>query len=202
VLALIVLGSVVGQLITRLRGQTEEKSDGKTLIGDVEKQPARTERARPAVPAAKPMPPPPLTQGAPPQTGASSHPQFGRPSPAHRPPEFPRTEIPPVQPQQRPGEFRIPGSTPVPARPARPVRRQKARPTRARQVPPPAAKPPTEHPRDLEVVTVSPKPGEPIREDLTAIRHPTRESLRRAILLSEVLGPPISLRVPDDTPWH
>ena len=36
-----------------------------------------------------------------------------------------------------------------------------------------------------------------VDEGLDAIRHPTRTALRRAIVMNEILGPPISLRPPD-----
>lgn len=35
---------------------------------------------------------------------------------------------------------------------------------------------------------------------LTSVRRLTRQGLRRAILLREILGPPVALRAPDE-PW-
>jgi hypothetical protein len=35
-------------------------------------------------------------------------------------------------------------------------------------------------------------------DELDAVRHPTRRSLRQAILMSEILGPPLALRMPDE----
>ena len=37
-----------------------------------------------------------------------------------------------------------------------------------------------------------------IRDDTDRIRHPSIADLRRAILMNEILGPPLGLRKPDD----
>ena len=38
----------------------------------------------------------------------------------------------------------------------------------------------------------------PCADEFHAIRHPTRRTLRQAILMSEILGPPLALREPDE----
>ncbi len=41
-------------------------------------------------------------------------------------------------------------------------------------------------------------PTEQTVGEFDEVRHPTRRSLRQAILMSEILGPPLALRLPDD----
>ena len=210
IVALFLLSSIVGPIIARLRARSGEQSEGELLNGGAQSPPRPAERARPAIPVAKPMPPHPPVASTVPQPLGPTHPQAGTTAPMAKPAPgqavpaamHPRPGVhPPGVPPGRPPvevERRVP--TPGPGRPARPAPRRKSRPSKPRKVP--ASESLEELMRSRDVILESAISGEQIHDDFEAIRHPTREALRRAIVLNEVLGPPLSLRGPDDSPWR
>ncbi len=153
--------------------------------------------------------------------GEASRPQPARPMPA-RPRPQPATEL--SEAKARPAQPVPPFvATSVPPTPRRPVARPS--PSRSVRVKPRAAaqheRDLSEHhlakfhseleERHLKAATPSEGVMHPgteaahveasvvshVDEEMDAIRHPTRTALRRAIVMNEILGPPISLRPPD-----
>jgi hypothetical protein len=219
VIALAVLGNIT-RALTKSKARKEEKRSGPRPEDHRRHHPPAPPRpvARPAPvrPVARPIPSherprPAVTAPAPPRRAqphrVDSLPDllkevFGQlreaasasPAPASKP-------APPSPPVE---------STPTPPRP-RKARRRKLLATANRASTPPAAPKPAElrdhHLRHLEdsfATVTEPEIDEfaiaadEIGSLRLGVRRPGRTDLRRAVILSEVLSPPLSLRDPDD----
>ncbi|MHC4698020.1 MAG: hypothetical protein ACYTFA_14905 [Planctomycetota bacterium] len=219
VILLIIGGSILGPvakwLIAKTRRDAEEEP-GKIGSGGQEAKPRP--RVPPARPVARAMPVGDRQRETP-------EPPLATPSPTHRTarpavpqePTRPVTPPPPKVTPQRPAEQ---PPRPRPARP--PARRAPAPAVRSERRVSPESKPrrpqrkePSLHvtlgeeedrkfakrERELGTLRVQSEletsaveaPGE-----FDAVRNPTRRSLRQAILMREILGPPLAMRPPDD----
>ena len=222
VILLIIGGSILGPvakwLIAKTRRDAEEEP-GKIGSGGQEAGPrAPRPRVPPAHPVARPMqvggrqretPEPPLATPSPSRRTA-------RPAVSQEPAR-PVTPPPPKAPPRRPVE------QPPRPRPAPPPAKRTPAPavTSERRVSPeskprrPQRKEPSLHvtlgededrkfakrERELGTLRVQSEPETSAVQtpgEFDVVRNPTRRSLRQAILMREILGPPLSLRPPDD----
>ncbi len=178
---------------------------------------------RPQTPSAAPQPPPAQAwqsrpASAPPRPAGSSprgHPQQApsapslRPRPARAPLIQRDRQAPPrrpAEPTARPVTHRL--RPPVelqaeaagisPKRPSKPVARRKAKPPTARKLDKPKRRTLEQEMRARDVAAEPAIVTGEIGDEIDPIRHPTRASLRQAILLNEILSPPLALRPPEE----
>jgi hypothetical protein len=186
--AVVVLLPMLGGLGKWLRDRSAKTAEG--AEAEQEKMASAPAEARPVPAPARPIP--------------------GRNDDAARPPEIVLAEPAPARTPAAPpriprwGRLRIPSAPApgdelpewVPLRPIRPPARAEPGP-RARPTPkpPPSADPTGLKREQASRTTVRP----PVKEDWTSLSRP---ELRRAIVLYEILGPPVALReVSGQTPF-
>jgi hypothetical protein len=214
------LGSIGKWLIEKTSPKTDRKPDdgGRTAAagtGAGQAEPSVPRRRAPSArPVARPMP------GTEPQETPVPRPQARPlpPSPTARPyvsQEPPKPAVVPL-PERKPRPVKPPPVRPVmkPAPAPPPKRRTPRVPSRPKKRKLGRLEPglhPTlgeEEDRKFELrehrlgklqaqAEVEPEPEEVV-EGYDPIRSPTRRSLRHAILMREILGPPVALRPPDD----
>lgn len=206
-----VLAPIVKKIIQAL-GPKESGKEVKDILVEVEEEldeaplpapPAR--RAPPGYPVARPRPPARASSGQPPMAKPMVPPPSRRDAVAEiretRPIE--PTTLPPSSPPGPRRSARTPPTRPVPPA-ARSFREERLVHVAKKQRPESQApKKRMERPlreRDLGDLKPSHKPVAPGagRERDSAIGHPSRAELRRAILMREILGPPVALRETDD----
>jgi hypothetical protein len=195
-----VLGSIAKPLIKKFGGETPEDAMKRRTE---QSQRPRPQPARPAHPAARPAQPRPPIATAEPARPVAQTPSI---EPAIPPRVRPTTRPTPTRPiaRARPAHARRPASEDVPyaevsLEPDLSERHLRELQTRVEKRHIDAAKPSEEvvHPKteDAHAYAIDHSAHE---EELLAIRHPTRAFLRQAIVMNEILGPPIALRPPDD----
>lgn len=205
---IVVLSSVAQTIIAKMRGQQEDTSN------ENQSGPRVPQPRAPQFPTARPMPRPgrptetayprvPTPQARPrpaPPRPVATQPPFARPQPqrAPQPPHAPQPPRAPQPPAPRPVEVRF--EPPPPPKPT-PKRRTKQPATRTPAVAKAADEPLARHHLELSTDVAHPHTeldALVLGESDDPIRHPTRDDLRYAILMNEVLGPPVSLRPLDE----
>lgn len=205
ILALVAGSAVFGKVTkTLIRKFSPKKDPDTTVLGRPE--PARRRPPPPARPMARPMPQPPMA--TPQATGPVAPPARPRPVP-----KFPPVESLPKMLREVFAQLRDAGETspsrpsPPPAAPPPPARampgveRTGRKPVAARKRA--RSKPGATPAAGVWPLVASVADGDvrktQIKDSpLDTVRHPTRASLRRAIIMNEILSPPLALRRVDE----
>ena len=186
-----VLAGIAKPLIKKFGGEVPDEAEKRR------EEASRPQPARPAHPPARSMPARPRLQPATELSEAEAR-------PAQPVPPFVATSVPPTP--------RRPVARPSPSRSVRAKPRAAAQHERdlsehhlakfhsgleERHLKAAAPSEGVIHP-GTEAAHVDASVVSRVDEEMDAIRHPTRTALRRAIVMNEILGPPISLRPPND----
>jgi hypothetical protein len=189
------LASIAKPLIKKFGGQDPEESAQQRRERQAGRSPAARPRpAQPAAPVARPMPPRPVVPKA------RAAPTVATPAPVQPIPREPAEKRPPY-PVRRPS---VPLARPRPVEKPQRVRlvadhdlgRLEAK-VAQRHLESAAPSRRVVHPK-TEADHAATRPSLEFDRLLASIRHPTRTALRQAIVMSEILSPPVGLRPLDE----
>ncbi len=185
-------GDAIKKAAERRKDEGRPRSRSDEPISPIEPE----EQVRPPRPVARPMTPPVARGDAPRPAPPIQRPLpagMERPRPPVRPPQPPTRPARPAQPQASPTlRERMAGAPRGPARPTTPVARQ---PVTPQPVPVAGTASPSQAPpvlADLTAPRRAPASGEAL--SAKSFRSLSGAELRRAIVLNEVLSPPLALR--------